>query len=221
MIEVLRENIKSLRNEAGISQETLSRECHYDKTYVGKIERGDTTPSMEAILRIADVLGVKPTDLFQAELSDSAENFSDQMEDPSQKIGELFVDFFQNSPSILFLMSSDGEILQINKTANRILKADANQVTGRAIDDLPFWSQVGLSPDEVRDLTDLGAIGKNATRQVRMTYKGHEATLQIQVSGASIDQESAQFVVFQLFFLENTLNRTVMGDHFDLLKQSS
>lgn len=102
MIDILRENIKTLRKEAGISQETLSRECHYDKTYVGKIERGDTTPSMEAILRIADVLDITPTSLFQADLSDSPESFNQQLEEQSQKVGELFVDIFQQSPSIFF-----------------------------------------------------------------------------------------------------------------------
>lgn len=118
-----------------------------------------------------------------------------------------------------FLTSSEGEILQINETAGKILKADANDVVGRSIHKLPFWSQVGMSPEDVKDLIDLGEIGKKATRQVNMTYKGREATLQIQVSGASIGAESSDYVVVQLLFIENTLNRTVMGDHFDLLKQ--
>lgn len=223
MLDVIRENIEAHREEAGLSQESLSRKCHYDKTYVGKIERGDATPSLEAILRIADVLDTQPIKLFEVNVDSSTAEFSQQVDNLSSQVGELFIDVFQNSPTIFFLTSADGKILRINNTARKVLKADANGVTGRILAKLPIWSQCGMSPDDVKDLVEMGAIGKQAIRQVKLTYKGRDVTLQIQVSSASTSQqqanESNKFVVFQLFFIENTLNRTIMGDHFDLLKQ--
>jgi len=166
MIEEFRENLERLRKEAGLSQEALSQKCHYDKTYVGKIERGDTNPSVEAILRISETLNVPPVRLFQTEISDSPTRFSQQLNQEPDRVGRLFVNMFEHSPSIFLLTTDEGIILQINNTAERILKVDSNDIVGRAIHELSFWSQSVVSPDEIRDLIDIGSIGKQATRQV-------------------------------------------------------
>lgn len=218
MIKTFRENLKFYRNEKDLSQEALSRQCHYDKTYVGKIERGDTNPSVEAVLRIADALDVSVTKLFQADVPTTPEDFKQEMETPPDRVGKLFIDVFLTSPSICFLTNNDGEILHLNRTAEKFLKADANDMIGRSISELSVWSQADVDPSILRELLELGTMKKTATRRTTMRYKGSERDLQFQVSFAGVPDGTEEFVIFQVFFVEETHNRTVMGDHFDQMR---
>lgn len=219
MLKTLRNNLKYYREREDLSQEDLSRQCNYDKTYVGKIERGDTNPSVEAILRIADVLDIPSVKLLEENVSSSPDTFRDQVQDPSNKVSRLFVDVFENTPSICFLTNDEGEILQLNKAATKFLKAKANDVNGRKIHELAFWGQAGVNPSLLEELRDLGSMGKKATRRISLRYKGSELDLQVQVSHANVDDQSNSFVIYQFFFVEETHDRTLIGDHFDLLRQ--
>lgn len=219
MLDAFRENLKYYRKRENYSQESLSRKCHYDKTYVGKIERGDTNPSVEAILRIANVLEVPTTKLLQGKVSSSPDTFRDQLEDPSGKINKLFAEVFENIPAICLLTNEDGTVLQLNEAARKFLKADANDVVGVRISEIPFWGLAGVDPSVLEELCDLGAMGKKATRRITLRYKGRDLDLQVQVSFAEGGERSGRFVILQFFFVEENLNRTFIGDHFDLLSQ--
>ncbi len=219
MIQTVMENLKRYREREGISQEMLSRRCNYDKTYVGKIERGDTNPSIEALLRISNELGVTPTKFFEEETSERPDVFRQQFQDPAGTIGELFVDVFANLPSIAILTNDAGEILQLNGAAKKFLKADANDILGQKLGELSVWSQSELDPSLFDELCDLAAIKKKATRRTSLRYKGEEFDLQIQVSFAETGKESSSFVIFQLFLIEETMDRTLMGDHYELFRQ--
>lgn len=219
MIQTVRENLKKYREREGISQEALSRKCNYDKTYVGKIERGDTNPSIEAVLRISNELEVAPTKFFEEETSERPDVFRQQFQDFSGSIGELFVDVFANLPSIAFLTNDEGEILQLNGAAKKLLKADANDPLGRKLSELSVWRQSGLNPSLFDELCDLAVINKKATCRTSLRYKGKEVDLQIQVSFAEAGEESSSFIIFQIFFVEETTDRTLMGDHYELFRQ--
>lgn len=56
--------IHSMRKQRGWTQKELANRCHYSRTYIGKIERGQKTPSLEALNRLADALGVDIVDLL-------------------------------------------------------------------------------------------------------------------------------------------------------------
>ncbi|MFB6226886.1 MAG: helix-turn-helix domain-containing protein [bacterium] len=62
--DVLRKNIKRYRKELNISQEELSERCGYSSTYIGKIERGDRSPSLDTLARLAESLEVPLSSLF-------------------------------------------------------------------------------------------------------------------------------------------------------------
>lgn len=218
MLKTLRENLKFYRKKHGLSQEELSSKCNYDKTYVGKIERGDTNPSFEAILRITNVLDIPTIKLLQHDVSSDPDRFNEQLEDPSDQVGDLFVDVFENIPSISVLTNNAGEILQLNQAAKKFFKAKANDIIGKTIQGLSFWSQVGTDPSVIEDLCELGAIGKKATRRIKLRYKGRELDIQVQVSFADREGDNDPFVIYQLFFVEDTSNRTLIGDHFELLR---
>ena len=54
-----------MRRQQGVSQEDLAHACGLDRSYMGGIERGERNPSLKNILRIAEGLGVTPTELFE------------------------------------------------------------------------------------------------------------------------------------------------------------
>lgn len=56
--------VRALRNEKGISQETLAERSSLHRTYVGGVERGLRNPSLKSLDRIAKGLGVRLSDLF-------------------------------------------------------------------------------------------------------------------------------------------------------------
>ena len=48
--------VRELREQAGHSQERLSGECGFDRTYISRVERGIINPTVGRLWRIADAL---------------------------------------------------------------------------------------------------------------------------------------------------------------------
>ncbi|MFH1571219.1 MAG: helix-turn-helix transcriptional regulator [Gemmatimonadota bacterium] len=57
--------IRSLRRAQGWSQIELGERAGLDHTYIGGIERGERNPSLDAIQKLADGLGIDLGELFQ------------------------------------------------------------------------------------------------------------------------------------------------------------
>jgi len=57
----LGENIRSIREKIGVSQEDLALEAGLDRTYVGGVERGERNPTVLSLLKIAKALRVDLT----------------------------------------------------------------------------------------------------------------------------------------------------------------
>ena len=55
--------VRELRDQAGLSQERLSADCGFDRTYISRVERGIINPTMSRLWRIADVLGSPLSDV--------------------------------------------------------------------------------------------------------------------------------------------------------------
>lgn len=62
--ESITENIEFFRSRMNISQEELSSMCGYSSTYIGKIERGQRSPSLDTLIRIAEALQIPIASLF-------------------------------------------------------------------------------------------------------------------------------------------------------------
>ena len=57
-------NLAHLRNNLGITQEELAFRCGFDRTYIGTIERGEKSATINTLSKIAKGLNLKIKDLF-------------------------------------------------------------------------------------------------------------------------------------------------------------
>ena len=58
------QRVRSIRVAKNISQEKLALSCNLDRSYMGRIERGEVNPTLERIYEIAQALDVTPGDLL-------------------------------------------------------------------------------------------------------------------------------------------------------------
>jgi len=63
--QVFATNLRRIRREKGFSQETLSYDAGVNRTYMSKIEKGDTYVGLEIMVRLAVILDVEPADFLQ------------------------------------------------------------------------------------------------------------------------------------------------------------
>lgn len=56
--------IRSKRLELKITQESLALQCGIDRSYVGRIERGEVNLTVEKLYEIAKILQVSPQELL-------------------------------------------------------------------------------------------------------------------------------------------------------------
>lgn len=56
--------LRDLRNVRGLSQETLSLSCGFDRTYISGVERGVRNPGLRNLARIAAGLKMDLSELF-------------------------------------------------------------------------------------------------------------------------------------------------------------
>ena len=59
------QRLRAIRQQKGLSQETLGLTCGLDRTYIGGVERGERNISLVNIYKITRALKIKPATLFQ------------------------------------------------------------------------------------------------------------------------------------------------------------
>lgn len=67
LTELLGRRIREVRVQQQISQEQLADLAKISRAHIGRIERGDMSPTVETVERIAAALDYPPNDLFRSE----------------------------------------------------------------------------------------------------------------------------------------------------------
>ena len=56
--------VRKYRKEKNMSQEQLALLCNMDRSYLGRIERGEVNPTLEKIYELASSLAITPKELL-------------------------------------------------------------------------------------------------------------------------------------------------------------
>lgn len=73
LVRLLGRNVRTHRRRRGLSQETLAFEAGMKRAYLSDLERGTRNPSVRALGRLAEALGVSAAELLlEAERVDSS-----------------------------------------------------------------------------------------------------------------------------------------------------
>jgi transcriptional regulator with XRE-family HTH domain len=67
ILRVLGERVRKLRMDMGLTQEDLAEKLNLHGSYVGLIERGQKTPSLETLKKIAEFFGLSISGLLATE----------------------------------------------------------------------------------------------------------------------------------------------------------
>lgn len=62
--KALGKRIREVRKETGVSQDILALSCGLDRSYVGRIERGEVNVTIEKLYKIAACLDCEPADFL-------------------------------------------------------------------------------------------------------------------------------------------------------------
>lgn len=62
-------NLRRQRKVRGLSQEKLAAEVDLDMRQLGRIERGESFPSLGTLIRLAEVLTMDPAEFFRRDLN--------------------------------------------------------------------------------------------------------------------------------------------------------
>ena len=57
--------LRGLRAKQSISQEALAHTAGYHRTYIGQLERGEKSPSLETIFALTASLSVSPSEMIR------------------------------------------------------------------------------------------------------------------------------------------------------------
>lgn len=63
--KVFGKKVEALRKKENLSQEELAFKCELHRTYIGAIERGEKSPTLNTIEKIAKGLNIKIHQLFE------------------------------------------------------------------------------------------------------------------------------------------------------------
>lgn len=63
--QIFANNLRRIRHEKGFSQEVLAYEAEVNRTYMSKLEKGESFVGLEVMVKLAKVLEVEPGDFLK------------------------------------------------------------------------------------------------------------------------------------------------------------
>lgn len=106
IIHIMGKNIRRFRRAKGITQEKLAETVDVSGSYIGYLERGKKSPSLDLLARIANVLQVDPATLLtetddtkNAELNKLSVILSDKRPEAIKFISEVAIAYFKSLDS--------------------------------------------------------------------------------------------------------------------------
>ncbi len=133
--KLFRRNLKWYRQQRDISQSALSEECGYDRTYVGKIERGEKDPSLEAIIRLTEALDITVLEFFRSGRPETNQT----VPRPSKRGEDLYRTIFNETRRMIALINTEGEFIEVNQNFLKYVNFPEQELLGRFLWSCDFW----------------------------------------------------------------------------------
>lgn len=148
--ENFRDNLKSFRLNKGFTQSELGIESNFDATYVGKLERGASSPSFDTIVRLGEALDIYPLKLLRP----SRAHLDIREEIPADELKELpynplDIQIFDSLPSAMGIITDQGTPVYVNDSFVNHTGITRDEIKKQKIWDLPCWDFVDFKPDEL------------------------------------------------------------------------
>lgn len=159
-----------------MTQEELSRHCDYDRTYIGKIERGTKDPSMESIIRIAEVLDVSVHLLFRDGTSKLNQISTDQEKAYEEN---LYKKAFMNASHLILIVDTGWNILRINEAVTEFSGHTDRDLVGIPLLKSSLWQNFDESALVLKQGLEQASWGNLFTRDLSITShdnKKHDGT---------------------------------------------
>ncbi len=64
-IKKIGKNIKKLRLKKGLTQLDLAVVCNFEESSIGRLENGNTNPTIKTLLKVSNALGIKLYELLK------------------------------------------------------------------------------------------------------------------------------------------------------------
>ncbi|CAG9611112.1 HTH-type transcriptional regulator SutR [Bacillus rhizoplanae] len=119
---ILAKNLKAIREKEKLSLEKVSQLSGVSKTMIGQIERGESSPTLTTIWKIANGLKVSFTSLINSPQPDTTVVFRDEMQVLSEDNGRYRV-----YPSFPFQEDKRFEIYSVEIEKEGILSSDSHR----------------------------------------------------------------------------------------------
>jgi transcriptional regulator with XRE-family HTH domain len=147
-----RENLKAIRINFGYTQADLSLRANYDTTYVGKLERGKSVPSIETVKRMGEALGIDPLMLLSPKLA----HLNLLSEAPSSELkalpfNPLDIEIMDSLPYPMGIVTPQGTPVYINDTFAEATGISRDDIEQQHLVELPFWSFTDGETGEIEE----------------------------------------------------------------------
>ncbi len=178
--ESITDNIQYFRKKMGLSQEELSSLCGYSSTYLGKIERGQRSPSLDTLIQIARTLQIPVAsffDSFYRRQDELKENWDPEKFSPYDATIKRFnylagkIDWAGKLKTIVHLPWFQSEL------------EAAETYRGKVLWELPF---LNFSPKLVEAIEEVIDLDK---KEIKKHFN-------LKISGYHSPQETVDFVLF-------------------------
>lgn len=150
--ENFRDNLKSFRLNQGFTQAELAVEANYDSTYVGKLERGASSPSFDTIVRLGEALSIYPLKLLRpsrAHLDIREDLPKEELE--ALPYNPLDIQIFDSLPSAMGIISDQGTPVYINETFVKHTGIEREDIEDQKLWGLECWQFEEVSATELKN----------------------------------------------------------------------
>jgi len=99
----LGKRLRTLRQEAGLTQEALGEALDLHGSYVGLLERGHKNPSLDTLCKIADFFNLTPAGLLGEDQEDAQDDSRKQIQHLLQQIADKDIKKLYRVLQIVFM----------------------------------------------------------------------------------------------------------------------